>query len=432
MNTSFTLENIPTIEAANKVSFDTQNNSQTITGAGTIDINFIYAYIVNSGGSYTITLPNGSYVGQKLIISVISSIELIYQNITLSYTDGFENVNQTYLFGNQGDTFECIATNLGWQITPYLYTINAPSVVTNSFTPDDGSYQFILSGTATPQLYPFQAQGCVFSLTSDNSNPILNGTGCSYQLDTSGDTTFTIYISEVNYGQEYSARAFATNYLGVTGYGAVDTATLNPPCLAKGTMITLSDDTVKAIENIDYSDNIKVWNFDKGCFDSTKPLWISNEGSFNRYNIIEFSNGSVLKTLLPDLGHRIFNKEAGKFTYPMTDDTPLGTTTVNDKGEDVKLVSRKIVDEDILYYNIITEYHVNMYANGILTSCRYNNIYPINDMKFIKDITLPVVEKVMYSEIPDKYYTGLRLSEQSIPVDETVTYIKLREKNKKL
>lgn len=41
------------------------------------------------------------------------------------------------------------------------------------------------------------------------------------------------------------------------------------------------------------------------------------------------------------------------------------------------------VDEEVEYYNIITEKHMNLFAEGILTSCRYNNIYPFTDtMKF--------------------------------------------------
>ena len=36
-------------------------------------------------------------------------------------------------------------------------------------------------------------------------------------------------------------------------------------------------------------------------------------------------------------------------------------------------------------YNIITKQHLNCFANGILTSCRLNNMYPIENMKFVKD-----------------------------------------------
>src|SRR6185369_581796 len=83
--------------------------------------------------------------------------------------------------------------------------------------------------------------------------------------------------------------------------------------------------------------------------------------------------------------HRIFNKELGGFTYPMTEDTPIGTTTFNVVGDEVALVGKRVVNEQLNYYNVISHRHLNLFADGILTSCRYNNIYPIVDMKFVKD-----------------------------------------------
>ena len=190
-------------------------------------------------------------------------------------------------------------------------------------------------------------------------------------------------------------------------------------CLAKGTKITLANNTYKNIEDITYDDEILVWNFDEGKFDSAKPLWIKKAESCPRYNLLKFSDGSELKTIDQ---HRIFNKQKGMFTYPMTDDTPIGTITFNEKGEEVTLISKEVITEEVEYYNVITDYHINLFGNGILTSCRYNNIYPIQDMKFIKDNKDN--KEYMCNEIPCKYINGLRLSEQSFTVDENIKYIK--------
>jgi hypothetical protein len=83
---------------------------------------------------------------------------------------------------------------------------------------------------------------------------------------------------------------------------------------------------------------------------------------------------------------------------------------------------------------------MNCFANGILTSCRYNNIYPIKDMKFIKDNRLNKKPRWKvygdkfkpYPELTVQYLEGLRLYEQlDIPVEETVKYVTRLESLKK-
>jgi hypothetical protein len=222
------------------------------------------------------------------------------------------------------------------------------------------------------------------------------------------------------------ARTYATNSAG-TAYGAVFTLYL-PVCLAKGTLITLLGGRKKAIEDIVYTDTIVVWDFDLGVFSEATPLWIKQAETYNQYNLLKFSDGSSLQTINQ---HRIFNKENGMFTHPMTDTTPIGTTTFHDSDKEVTLVSKEVVVEDVEYYSVITNYHMNLFANGILTSCRYNNLYPIADMKFVKE-PRPVVPRSVYPARIGAYYEGLRLAEQTIPIEDTIAYIDKRERRKAL
>ena len=171
----------------------------------------------------------------------------------------------------------------------------------------------------------------------------------------------------------------------------------------------LADRTEKAVEDIEYSDELLVWDFDNGCFSSAKPLWIKKVQVSKEYNLVKFDNGVELKTVAD---HRIFNVDSQKFTYTMNEeDTPIGTTTFMSDGTTSKLIERKVVKEEVNYYNIITDYHMNLFANGILTSLRLNNLYKIEKMKFIKD-DRKLVSKDEFKGIPDKYFYGLRLSEQ--------------------
>ena len=167
------------------------------------------------------------------------------------------------------------------------------------------------------------------------------------------------------------------------------------------------------------SDSFRVWDFDKGVFTTSNPLWIKVEETTSQYNLLSFSDGSTLKTINQ---HRIFNKEKGMFTHPMTDDTPIGTTTVNSFGEEVTLVDKRVVQEEVNYYNVVTDYHMNVYANGILTSLRFNNIYPITNMKFVKDgRTLRSLSE--FSDIDSRWITGLRLQEQSYTIEYINNYV---------
>jgi hypothetical protein len=204
------------------------------------------------------------------------------------------------------------------------------------------------------------------------------------------------------------------------------TTTIYVPCLVKGTNVLLSNGTSKLIEDITYEDQLSVWNFDEGKFDFAKPLWIKQPQIHVGHNIIKFSDGSVLKTLQTELGHRIFNIEKGKFTYPMTDETPIGTHTFNKDGEFVSLISKEIVNDEVEYYNIITDKHMNLFTNSILTSCRYNNIYPIADMKFVKDDRV-LRTREEFNNISDKYFNGLRLAEQTFNVSAIEAYVEERE-----
>jgi hypothetical protein len=105
----------------------------------------------------------------------------------------------------------------------------------------------------------------------------------------------------------------------------------------------------------------------------------------------------------------------------MTADTPTGTVSINERGQEITLVSAEVVKESVEFYNVWTEYHLNMFAEGVLTSNRFNNTYPIVGMKFVKDRrdTRSLQE---FHGIDPKWIHGLRLQEQT--QEHTAEYIK--------
>lgn len=168
-------------------------------------------------------------------------------------------------------------------------------------------------------------------------------------------------------------------------------------CIVSGTDITLADGSTKKIEDITFDDNLLVWNFYEGKFDSAKPLWISKERVASSYNLCRFDNGSEVGFVggLSKGFHRIYNDTAKSFTYTGTK-TNVGDKTFTDKGTFTALVSQEIVEQEVSYYNIGTEKHINLFANGILTSgSRTPNRYAIKDMKYYGERLISEEEEQM-------------------------------------
>ena len=197
-------------------------------------------------------------------------------------------------------------------------------------------------------------------------------------------------------------------------------------CFLKDTKITLSDNSIKLIQDITYNDELLVWNFDEGKYDVAKPLWIKKEEITNNYYKVTLDNGETIG-LVGSNGrcHRLFDYDDMIFEYA----TELIGKNVYTLNGICKVISVENIKEIVEYYNIITDFHMNLFANSILTSCRYNNLYPIQDMKFVKDDRLNRAPKWrLYEQFRDhreldRYIDGLRLYEQlDIPLEDTIKY----------
>lgn len=148
-------------------------------------------------------------------------------------------------------------------------------------------------------------------------------------------------------------------------------------CLVEGTLITLADGTQKPVEDITFDDDIKVWNFYDMKFDSAKPLWIMNKRVSDKYYVVHLEDGRELKLVGANgKSHRLYDWEAKSFQYPQ-DMNPGKKShhTYDDTGRGMHILGIDEVHETVNSYNVITAKHYNLYANGILTSCRLSNRY---------------------------------------------------------
>ena len=307
------------------------------------------------------------------------------------------------------------------------YSITAPDV---NLPPIECGVIITMPGTPADNagnLYAYSTEYCnnpdptdILRITLRQANDEVS-IQCGYDINAgpSTDTPITQRI-EVSYGlggNLNNVYVYVKSALGITLSSPLEWDSYQP-CLVAGTMITLADGTHKKIEDVTYSDMLKVWSFDLGEDSEAIPVWVKRKQSTNKYTLLTFSDGTELRTV----GHHIFNKQAGAFTLIATDETPVGTITVNEHGQEITLVSKETVHAPVDYYNIWTRTHLNAFANGILTGNRYCNIYPIVDMQFVKDDReLRSAEE--FAGIDEKYISGLRLQEQTFDLDFIQTMI---------
>lgn len=185
-------------------------------------------------------------------------------------------------------------------------------------------------------------------------------------------------------------------------------ATMSSYCFTRGTRIATGLCSTKAVEDITYADTLLVWDFDNACLTYAKPCWIKKSEATTYYYKCVFSDGTDLKVVGSDgKSHRLFNCDKQEF-ISATD--CVGQMVMGLNGP-VKMLSCDRVDELVEFYNVVTSKHMNLYANGMLASCRLNNLYPIQNMQYVKD-DRAVVRKGAYGLVAQKYYDDLRLGER--------------------
>lgn len=216
-----------------------------------------------------------------------------------------------------------------------------------------------------------------------------------------------------------------------TFYFSRDTYT----CFKEDTEITLSDLSKKKIQDITYNDKLLVWDFDNGCMSTDNVFWIKKEEIADYYYHITLENGNTID-LIGSNGkcHRLFNYD-GQIFESATD--LIGKNIYTRQGI-FKVVDCVRINESCKFYNIITENHINLFANDILASCKYNNALPIVNMRFVKDnveIDSMKLRKLMLAGLKSddiKWYNVLKLQyNNDKSIEDTIKYIEERKRLRK-
>ena len=186
-------------------------------------------------------LGDGTFTEKGFVYSTVVNVpeigddDVTKQVVSGSSTGSFSHIFATGTFNSSTDVYyrAFVTTNVGTvygaveNITTLNPSINPPSVTTNaasSITSTGAQLNGVVTanggGTITEK-------GFVFSLTSTNNNPEINGTGVTkVNLGSSVilNSVFSTTLSSLSSNSGYTFKAYAINS-GGTGYGAATTFT---------------------------------------------------------------------------------------------------------------------------------------------------------------------------------------------------------------
>lgn len=363
-----------------------------------------------------------------------------------TYADAIKNINSGGGSGGSSSTFRITNKLNGQLFGGPNYSVNKPEFLHKYnfegggvdkvvIIPDDFSIQSELLLSCLTDVFGNISASPYYCIFRNGHNPYTQISGVfDLYLNIEGQ----LYIK--TYGNPSSEKPITLMVVVFDDEGNYDYDYIQiqtaASCFLRDTKITLFDNSQKKVQDITYNDELKVWDFDNGVTSKAKPLWIKKQEIATYYYRVTLEDGNTIN-LVGSNGkcHRLFNYDDMVFESA-TD--MVGKNTYTENGI-CKVVSVDKIEEVCEYYNIITNYHMNCFANGILSSCRYNNLYPIEDMRFVKDDRLSkqprwkvYADKFRQHPVLGTYLDGLRLYEQEdISIEDTVKYVNNLELLKK-
>ena len=330
---------------------------------------------------------NGSFT-QYLILYVNN---MMAENIQLN-SNGIGTFDLSTLGLDDGMTVLISASAHGNNFTDselsntISYTQGGGSRFTQVYPQKDGDYT-TLSNMNTSKIYSVKDYGYFqynngswessyygFSINSQSATYI------TFRDTSGGDTYFDSWANIIVV--EGDTIATQVDYSGMTGTNVL----AKWVCFVEGTLITMADGSQKPVENIEYGDEVLCYDFEKGEQTTSYIDWMIPKQTATEYWKITLSDGTVLKLVGPkdgpnkDKSHRLYNVTKQSFMYPQ--DFEKDDLTLKENGDLVKVVSCEKIFETVNFYNISSKDHINVYAEGVLTSNRLSNRFEIKDNKY--------------------------------------------------
>ena len=156
-------------------------------------------------------------------------------------------------------------------------------------------------------------------------------------------------------------------------------------CVGKGTLVTLADGTVKAIEDIQLDDKLLCWDAFTGQFVASEIILYNYGTSWHQIITCTFDNGQSIEVLN---AHCFFDLTENKYVniYEYTAYDYIGDEFYFTTGPS-KLVSVDIREEDnVEFYEILTAHTINFITNDMIGGAG-EVTYLLNLVPFTGDMT---------------------------------------------
>ena len=138
-------------------------------------------------------------------------------------------------------------------------------------------------------------------------------------------------------------------------------------CLLKGTIITMSNGSLKEISTINVGDKVLSINPETGEQEEDEVIY--SDGTEKKYadsyDLWEFENNYQVRTTHH---HRFYNVERQAFVY--MDEFNIGEHTIDEKGNQIALLKHTNLVRQARHFTIATKKWNNYFANGMLCGNR--------------------------------------------------------------
>lgn len=142
-------------------------------------------------------------------------------------------------------------------------------------------------------------------------------------------------------------------------------------CLVEGTLISLANGSIKKVEDLNGKDLLLVFNHETGKLDKAYAKWLIHKdevASKQRIIYLIFADGTEVGIVSE---HGFFDKDKLEYVYINEDNINdyIGHNfyTINNSNNSIKLISYRIEEKVVRIYSPISNYHMNCFANGMLT-----------------------------------------------------------------
>ena len=171
-----------------------------------------------------------------------------------------------------------------------------------------------------------------------------------------------------------------TSYITRHTWSSSDTKTMqfivnkSGSCVAEGTLITLADGSLKAVEDLTGNEELLVWNLLTGNFDTAPILFIDSDPE-SVYEVIKltFSDGTVVEVIDE---HAFWDFNLNKYVFLRADASQyighwFNKQTTDDNNNliwtEAQLISVNIVEKTTSSWSPVTYGHLCYYVNGMLS-----------------------------------------------------------------